>query len=92
MKEAVDELNSIVSIFYSDAQSWLELADIYTSITDYKVYVQNNSKLLCSPPLCAQSAAVCLEEVVIIQSNSPLVHVRLAELYYTLGMNIICIS
>lgn len=68
----MDELTAVVNIFYSDTQAWLELADIYTSVADYK------------------SAAVCLEEVVIIQSNSSLAHVRLAEVYYTLGVCCFC--
>lgn len=37
LKEAIEELNSIVSVFYSDAQSWLELVDIYSTVADYKV-------------------------------------------------------
>lgn len=70
LAEAIQELNNIVGIFYSDVQSWLELADIYVTVTDFK------------------SAAACLEEVAIIQPNSPLIHVRLAEVYYTLGITL----
>lgn len=41
---------------------------------------------------CLQSAAVCLAEVAIIQANSPHVHTRLAEVYYTIGMTLISCS
>ena len=37
LSEAIQELNSIVSAFYSDFQSWLELADIYITVSDFKV-------------------------------------------------------
>lgn len=35
-KDAIDQLNSILSVFHADSQSWLELADIYTTLCDYK--------------------------------------------------------
>ena len=54
LKEAIEELNSIVSVFYSDVQSWLELVDVYSTVSDYKVTVLGGVAAL-TVPNCVRS-------------------------------------
>mmetsp|Transcript_18575 Transcript_18575/g.18660 ORF Transcript_18575/g.18660 Transcript_18575/m.18660 type:complete len:305 (-) Transcript_18575:44-958(-) len=64
---AIGQLNDILGIYQSDVSSWLELAELYISISNYS------------------HAAFCFEELILINHAGVAYHIRLAEVYYTLG-------
>jgi tetratricopeptide (TPR) repeat protein len=95
-KRQIEELNALLTQFPAEVASWLELGELYLSLSDNSVIIA----LYCPPVLlarnndltytlklnfCAQAAAHCFEEAILLNPGSAAYHTRLAEVYYTLG-------
>jgi predicted aconitase len=84
-----EELNAVLKQFPAESSSWAELGDLYLSLCDLPVRSvwqcsHTFAHVTCIPPLL-QAAAHCFEELVLLNPISAHHHVRLAEVYYSMG-------
>jgi tetratricopeptide (TPR) repeat protein len=84
-----EELNAVLKQFPGESSSWAELGDLYLSLCDLPVRSVWQCSLTLAhvtriPPLL-QAAAHCFEELVLLNPISAHHHVRLAEVYYSMG-------
>ncbi len=88
IQNVINELNSILRLYPSEASSWLELGEIYLSQSAYDVRLRYPTILLTvylRMNIYFQDASHCFEELVLLDPHNSAYHTHLAEAYFSTG-------